>query len=130
MERQQWDWSFYGFETSLGNRPVRDWIVGLPLDALDELVDVLVYMQKRPNSEWSPENFKPLEDGLSEIRFSDESQTYRIYGYFGPHRQAYTFLVGKDKKVSNDKSGKNLAKTRRGQLQRNEARIHLFSFEE
>jgi hypothetical protein len=129
MHHEQWHWTFFGFETSGGNHPVRDWINGLSDDARDELVDVLVYMQVRPNSEWSPENFKPLEDGLSEIRFESESHWYRIYGCFGPNRQEYTFLHGTTKKVRNDKRGKKLAKTRRDQLQRREARVHEFRIE-
>jgi hypothetical protein len=133
MRRGQWHWTFYGFETPAGNRPVRDWVNGLSEDGLDELVDVLAYMQVRPNTEWSPENFKPLENGLSEIRFETEDHWYRIYGCFGPERQEYTFLHGTTKKVKNDKDGKKLASDRRDQLQpgaRVRARVHQFRIEE
>src|SRR5271165_611571 len=108
MERQAWNWAFLGFETLAGSRPVRDWINALSEDARDELVDILVYMQKRPNNEWPAEHFKSLEDGLSEVRFKSATHKHRIYGYFGPTwcKQAYTFLVGTDKKVSNQRDAK------------------------
>ncbi|SRR6266700_766852 len=131
MADEQWSWLFFGYETPAGNRPVRDWIRSLTNDELDELFDVLVYMRVRPNSEWpSPQNFKPLEDELSEVRFSTEDHWYRIYGFFWPARQNYTFLHCTGKKVKNDRDGKKLAKDRRDQLLNGLARVHPFSFEE
>jgi putative component of toxin-antitoxin plasmid stabilization module len=127
-ERKQWNWTFLGFETPAGNRPVRDWINGLLEDARDELVDVLLQLQIRPNNEWAPEHFKPLEDGISELRFKTATHKYRIYGCL-EENQTYIMLVGTDKKVSNQKNAKDLAKERRSQLQRGEARTHPFSVE-
>ena len=130
MNHEQWHWTFHGFQTAADNRPVRDWINGLPEDARDELVDILGYMQVRPNSEWpSPENFKPIENGLSEIRFSTGDHWYRIYGFFWPGRRDYTFLHGTEKKVKNDKEGKKLAKQRKDKLLRGDAGIHPFAIE-
>jgi putative component of toxin-antitoxin plasmid stabilization module len=126
-EQRQYDWTFRDFETPVGNRPVRDWIYALSEEARDELVDILIYMRIRPHYEWAPEHFKPLEDGISEIRFRDGDSICRIYGYFGPH-QSYTFLVGAEKKVKNDRDSKKLAKSRRDQVERREARVHAFSF--
>ena len=132
MDRPTWNWTFHGFEGPTGDRPVSNWIALLPDEARDELVDSLVYMQKRPNSEWAAEHFKSLEDALSEIRFRTSTHTYRIYGYFGPKgcHQTYTFLVGTEKKVSNQRDAKRLAKTRRGQIERGEARTYPFTFQE
>lgn len=126
-ERTQWNWAFLGFETPAGNRPIRDWINALPDDARDELVDVLLQMQVRPNTEWPAEHFKPLEDGISEIRWQTATHKYRIYGIFGEN-QTYIMLVATDKKVSNQKNAKQLAKNRRGQLQTG-ARTHAFGIE-
>jgi putative component of toxin-antitoxin plasmid stabilization module len=126
--RKQWNWTFLGFETPAGNRPIRDWIHALLEDARDELVDVLLLLQIRPNSEWAAEHFKPLEAGISEIRLTTATHKYRIYGCFG-ESQTYIMLVATDKKVSNQRDAKQLAKDRRGQLQRGEARTHLFSIE-
>jgi hypothetical protein len=131
-EREQFDWTFRGFETPLGNKPVRNWIMALSDSGRYELIDIVLYMKIRPPHEWAAEHFKPLEDGLSEIRFRDGGSTCRIYGYFGPswHFQSYTFLVGAEKKVKNDRDSKQLAKSRRDQLERREAGFHAFSFEE
>lgn len=131
-EREQYDWTFRGFETPVGRRPVLDWINALSEDARDELVDIVIYMRFRPHNEWAAEHFKPLEDGISEIRFKDAGSVCRIYGYFGPgsYVQSYTFLVGAEKKVKNDRDSKKLAKSRRDQIERREARVHTFSFEE
>ncbi len=131
-ERQNYDWSFYGFQTPARNRPVSDWINALSDQARDELVDMFLYMKIRPSNEWGAEHFKPLEDGLSEIRFRDGDAVCRIYGYFGPSLpvQSYTMLVGAAKRVLNDYDSKKLAKVRRGQIERREAGIHPFSFEE
>ena len=128
-QRQQWKWDFFGFETPAGNRPISNWINSLFDDAKDELVDVLLHLQIRPNNEWPAEHFKPLEDGISEIRFKTASHRYRIYGCFG-EGQSYFMLVATDKKVSNQKDAKQLAKDRRGQLQRREARSYPFSVSE
>jgi hypothetical protein len=111
------------------NRPVRDWINGLDEDARDELVDILSYMQVRPNSEWHPENFTAIETQLSEIRFGTADHWYRIYGFFWPGRRDYTFLNGTEKKVRNDREGKRLAKERRDRLLRGEASIHPFAIQ-
>lgn len=131
-EPRQFQWTFYGYETAWRNRPVSDWIKELSLDGRDELIDIVLYMRVRPPNEWDPENFKPLDDGISEIRFRDGDSVCRVYGYFGPtwHVQSYTFLVGATKKVKNDRDSKNLAKTRRDQIERRETNIHRFSFEE
>ena len=131
-ERKQYDWTFYGFETPAGNRPLKVWIDFLPVEARDELVDILVFMKTRPPNEWAAEHFRPLEDAISEVRFRSADFIWRVYGYFGPdwHVQSYTFLVGTDKKVSNQKDAKQLAKVRRGQIQTREARVHPFRIEE
>jgi hypothetical protein len=132
QERKQFDWTFRGFETPVGNRPVRDWILALSEDGREELIDIVLYMRIRPPHEWAAEYFKPLEDGISEIRFRDLDSVCRIYGYFGPTRyfQSYTLLVGAEKKVKNDRDSKQLAKSRRDQLERGEAGSHTFSFKE
>jgi hypothetical protein len=132
IPRVEYDWTFRGFETPAGNRPVADWIRGLSEDALDELFDILRYMKIRPHHEWDAEHFRPLDDGISELRFHDANSICRIYGYFGPtwFRQSYTFLIGSAKKVKNDVDSKSLARTRRDHIEATESGFHPFSFEE
>src|SRR5262249_44309570 len=123
-------WTFYGYQTPAGNRPVSEWIAGLPQEAIDEFVDVVSYLQIRPNHEWPPEYFKPLEDRISKVRFSNQDHWYRIYGCFGPHREGYIFLLGTDKKVRNQRHAKNLSRERRDQIERGEARVYELRIEE
>src|SRR6266851_2175929 len=128
-ERQEFDWKFHGFETATGNRPVADWIkFECPEDGRDELVDILVYMRVRPHSEWDGKHFKPLNDGISEIRFNSSDKILRIYGYFGPtwFVQSYVFLVANEKKVKNDRDAKKLARSRRDEIERRRSGFHPF----
>lgn len=131
-ERRQYDWTFRAYQTPAGNKPVVDWIMALSPDGRDELVDIILYMRLRPQNEWAAEHFKPLEDGISEIRFRDGDLVCRIYGYFGPtwHVQSYALLVGAEKKVKNDRDSKELAKSRRDQIERRQAGFHSISFKE
>lgn len=126
-----WHWTFYGFETPAKNQPVQDWFDALSEEPREGIEDVLLYLQKTPNSQWGEPEFKPLGDGLFEIRHADASHWYRIYGFYWPSgtRQAFTFLHATKKKVKNDADGQSLARTRRGQLQRREAGVHKFNFE-
>src|SRR5438874_8559877 len=89
--------------------------------------------------------FDPLrgEGGISEIKipnircFRDgkaKSITYRIYGFFGPYKQCYTFLHGTEKEVKNDTVGKQIAKGRLDELPRDlgtgRVSVRKFEFEE
>src|SRR5208337_2422736 len=83
-EQRQYNWTFCGFKTPVGNMPVRDWINALSADGREELIDILIYMRFRPPNEWAPEHFKALDDRISELRFRDSGSICRMYGYFGP----------------------------------------------
>src|SRR5580700_8568548 len=130
-ERKVWNWTFLGFETAQKNRLVQDWFDGLPEIAQDEARDTLTYLRRASIIEWKRPRFSLLEDGISEVRFSVEGKTYRIYGCFWPEnvQQSYTFLHGTDKKVSNDTHGKGIAKDNLGKLKRKEGNTHRFKFE-
>ena len=129
-ERQVWNWTFLGFETSQKNRLVQSWFDGLSEDVRDEVRDIFTYLQVAAITEWKRPRFSLLDDGVSEIRFSCNSITYRIYGCFWPEnlKQSYTLLHGTEKKVRNDIHGKKLAKDKLGQLKRREATTHQFEF--
>jgi hypothetical protein len=76
--------------------------------------------------------FEAFDADVSEIRFkaSAASKIYRIYGAFWPEgqRYSYTFLLGKNKKVDNDKKGKREAEKRLKRLRAGKAKIHEFKF--
>lgn len=136
-------WSFYGYETPARGRIVQDWFDALLSEEKDEVIDTLGYLQRLPLRLWGEPEFKPLGGGLSEIRFkvSCLNEIVRIYGFFWPElpkekdRQpgvkyypSYTFLNGKDKKVKNDRAGKEEARRRMRLVERKVARVHAFKF--
>ena len=125
-------WGFYGYQTPAEGKPVQDWFNGLSEDEKDEAKDVIGYLQFLPRHLWTKPDFEAFDSDISEIRFKVGSlkKIYRIYGTFWPEtrRYSYTFLVGKEKKVSNDKTGKKLARDRFGKLKSKEASAHGFRF--
>jgi len=130
-------WTFYGYVTPAGGKDVQEWFRGLPEAAQDEARDALGYLQQLPSNEWGRPAFAPLGDDIGEIRFKvnveHEQRTYRIYGTFWPEgqRHSFTFLIGKDKKVKNDKRGKREAirRLKKLKLPRTEGgTIHEFEF--
>ena len=138
-DESKWRWEFRDFESFEEGRPVLEWFSALPDEAQDEICDLLGYLRVRTNSRWQRPSFDPLdgEGGISELRFDDvryeqngeiKQITCRIYGFFGPqnHKHSYTFLHGTNKKVRNDKNGKQIARERLRQLERNEATVHRF----
>jgi hypothetical protein len=130
-------WTFYGYVTPAGGKDVQEWFDGLPEEAQDEARHTLVYLQQLPPNQWSRPEFAPLGDDIAEIRFKvnveHQQHTYRIYGTFWPEgqRHSFTFLIGKDKKVKNDKRGKKEAvkRLKKLKLPRYEGGIvHEFEF--
>lgn len=136
LERTEWRWTFLGIESVEEGRPSQEWFDSLPDEHQGEIIAVLQYLGNVPKGLWVRPNFDPLEGagGISEIIVPDIRGLtgvayYRIYGYFGPGKQEYTFLHATDKKARNDKDGKAIAQRRLGELQRREAGTHKFDFE-
>jgi hypothetical protein len=137
FRRAEWVWEFFGFESIQDGRPVQDWYDGLPISHKTEIVILLLYLRNLTSTAWDRPFFDSLkgEGGISEILVPDIRDErgvayYRVYGYFGPGKQMYTFLHATNKKVRNDKHGKGIAKHRLKQLQDGRATIHKFNFEE
>jgi len=126
-------WRFYGYVTPAGNRDVQGWFDALMEDEQDEMQDVLAYLQRLPRHLWTKPSFEQIDADISEIRFKVNAlkRIYRIYGAFWPEgqRYCYTFLIGKNKKVDNDRRGKSEALDRLKRLRRMEAGVHEFKFE-
>lgn len=125
-------WRFYAYQTHVGNRIVQRWFDGLSEGEKDEVRDVTGYLQKVPAEAWAKPEFKVLGDGLSEIRLrvSVLNKTIRIYGFFWPRgqRNAYTFLLGAEKKVSNPRNDIQKARKRKARVQAGEVQVHEFEF--
>jgi hypothetical protein len=129
-------WTFYGYVTPAGSLDVQDWFMSLLPEERDEAKDVLGYLQQLPSHLWVKPDFEKLDHDISEIRFKVNvlhvQRIYRVYGAFWPEkrRHSYTFLIGKDKKVDNDRRGKNEAIKRLKELRSRKATIRKFEFEE
>jgi hypothetical protein len=133
MAEETVNWTFYGYRTPAEGDPVQEWFNALHDDAKAEAIDVIYgYLRVTPRHLWTRPEFEAFDSEISEIRFKVGSlnQTYRIYGTFWPttRRYSYTFLLGKDKKVKNDKLGKELARKRLKKLLNGEAAVHGFRF--
>jgi len=127
-------WTFYGYVTPAGSPDVQNWFDGLLAEEQDEAKDVLAYLQRLPSHLWVKPEFERLDHDVSEIRFKVNvlhiQRIYRIYGAFWPERRrhSYTFLIGKDKKVDNDRRGKREAIERLKRLRNGQATIKEFEF--
>jgi hypothetical protein len=132
----EWSWRLFGFESKQEGRPAQDWYDGPPLDHKIEVTALFSYLRNLTTSAWGRPFYDPLmgEGGISEIIIPDIRDElgvayYRLYGWFGPGRQIYTFLHATSKRARNDKHGKRIARNRFNQLQSGNATIHEFSFE-
>lgn len=94
----------------------------------------MAYLRVLPRHQWGVPKFKVLGHDIVEIRFEVSAlhvrRIYRVYGAFWPEgwRGSLTFLIGKNKKVNNDKRGKEEAVRRMKLLRQGEAGIHEFEF--
>jgi hypothetical protein len=128
--------SFYGIYVEGEGRIVQKWFNGLILEAREEILNLVVHLERLPMGRWRRPEYDPLEGegGISElrpmdVRCSEGNFTYRIYGVRGhPENNSYTFLHGTDKDAKNDIEGKGFAKWRFSQLARQEAQTHKFDF--
>ena len=124
-------WIFHGYRTPAGNPVVQEWFDALLDDVKDEIRDSPTYYENVERHLWIRPGFDELGgEGISEFQFKADGVWYRIYGDFGPVRHEYTFLHGCEKKVKNDKAGKQIAKDRKRKLERNEASRHVFRWKE
>jgi hypothetical protein len=135
FRREEWEWTFLGFWSRLEGQPVQDWYDGIPIDHKIEVTNLVSYIRNLTNSAWTRPFFDPLEGagGISEIIIPDIRDEfgvayYRIYGYFGPGKQQYTFLHATNKKVRNDRDGKAIARRRLEEIRNKDATANRFDF--
>jgi len=128
--------NFYGIDVNGEGRIVQDWFNGLILEAREEILNLVLHLERLPMGLWRRPDFDPLEGegGISElrpmsVRCAEGNIVYRIYGLRGyPDSHSYMFLHGTDKDEKNDIEGKEHAKRRARQLARKEAHAHKFDF--
>jgi hypothetical protein len=125
-------WVFHGYVTPAGNPTVQKWFNDLEDEEKDAVKDVLIYLRVSPRHWWTKPQFDSFDPDLSEIRITVNvlKRIYRVYGTFWPKsaRYSYTFLIGKNKKVDNDRRGKREAIDRLRELRTGEASVKQFEF--
>lgn len=125
-------WTFEGFCTEAGGKPVQDWYYReLTVDERDLLRDRIRYLENLERHLWKLPCFGPAGEELWEIRRDTANGWLRIYGFFHPDkRRCFVLLNGKDKNVRNDLKGKRVARERLKLLKQKKGTTHEFSFEE
>ena len=63
---------------------------------------------------------------MGEIRFNGENKAYRLFGYFGPERLQFTFLLGCEKK-GDLRNEMNTAAKRRDFAEANQGVLYGFT---
>jgi hypothetical protein len=138
-EDGEFRWVFLSFESPGDGRPVQEWYDHLNDDHRDEVKDRLNFLQISQRIDWDEPYFDRLigEGGIiSEIRFDPIKDVtgkyyYRIYGFFdGDEAESYNFLHVVNKKVRNDRPGKNKARERLQEVLEERASLHEFSMDE
>ena len=95
-------WTFLACPGSGGGRPVDRFIAELGPEAENDLSAILDALRVLDRKYWNRPQFDVLHGekykGMGEVRFDGENKTYRLFGYFGPARLHFTFLLGCEKK--------------------------------
>ena len=89
-------WTFKCFLSQSGRDLIDDWYTGLPVKAQAKFDSLIEHFRDNPHHRWGSNYFKSLVgyEGIFEIRFQILNVVYRPLGYFGPHRNDFTFLIG------------------------------------
>lgn len=78
---------------------IADWYKDLGIEAQAEFDNLLIELAATPRTTWNMPDFKPLGDGIFELRFTAEKKKYRPLGYDGPGPHQFTILIGAYKKM-------------------------------
>jgi len=79
---------------------IAEWCKGeLSVEAQAEFDNLVIDLAATPRASWSMPDFKPLGDGIFELRFKAGGKQYRPLGYDGPGAHQFTILIGAYKKM-------------------------------
>jgi hypothetical protein len=125
-------WTFRSCPAPGGGRPIDRFIDDLGPEAENDLSAILEDLQVMERRLWNRPQFDVLHGknykGMGEIRFDGENKTYRLFGWFGPQVQLFTFLLGCEKK-RNLKHEMDEAAKRKSFAEKNERLLYEFTFE-
>jgi hypothetical protein len=124
-------WTLLACPAPGGGRPVDRFIAQLGVEAENDLTAILENLAVLERRFWVRPQFDQLRGkkyaGMGEVRFNGEDRTYRLFGYFGPHRLQFTFLLGCEKKRSL-RHGLDEAAKRRKFAEANKDLLYAFTF--
>ncbi len=126
--------SFAGYVSEAGGELVQEWYDGLQEEEeRDEIKDTLNYLASIPPTQWKRPEFDKVDSPLHEIgcKASKKNRWIRIYGVWDPRQRGRFILIygNEEKKVRNDKHGKNSARDRLKLLDQGRASTHEFVIE-
>lgn len=76
-----------------GSSDLVEWHKNLDEEGKAKFAVRMEYLCACPSESWSLPYCRPLDDGISEIRFKDRRVQQRPLGYFGPNIKEFTFLI-------------------------------------
>lgn len=90
-------WKFAGLKTPLGNL-LKDYVRSDR--KFQARVDSFLRRLKIKELPWKLPDYRPIGEGVGEIRIDYQKVEYRFYGYYGPEISQFTvILIGNDKKA-------------------------------
>ena len=124
-------WTFLACPAPGGGRPIQRFVGELGPEAENDLMAILDDLAVLERRYWTRPQFDQLRgkkySGMGEVRFDGEDKTYRLFGYFGPGRLQFTFLLGCEKKRSLKHEMDEAAK-RKKFAEANEGSLYVFTF--
>jgi putative component of toxin-antitoxin plasmid stabilization module len=109
---------------------IADWCKDeLSVEAQAEFDALLIELAAMPRSTWSMPDFKPLGDGIFELRFKVSGKQYRPLGYDGPGPRQFTLLIGAYKKMKKwtPQDATKTAKKRRKEIKDGIRKVRLYA---
>jgi hypothetical protein len=124
-------WNFRAYVSPTGRRSFEQWYNQIDPAAQAEFDTMVEFLSQRSRDEWRRPAFDLLSGkfrDIGELRFKAQKIVFRPFGFFGPQRQEFTFLVGATKKgqVYDPKSAKETALTRMREIQSGNGSVHVW----
>jgi hypothetical protein len=122
-------WTFKACELPGGGRPIERFVESLGDEAENDLMAIVEALQHLERRFWTRPQFDILSgyDGMGEIRFNGDGNTYRVFGFFGPDRHEFTMVHGCEKK-RDLKKDMDLAARRRRTIESGIGSAYEFTF--
>jgi hypothetical protein len=90
-------WNFRAFQFVPTSRPLEDWKIELEIDSFNVFSNVIGRLEVLPRNLWKRPDFDVLHGnayhGMGEIRFKGNHKVHRVFGWFGPGREAFRFTL-------------------------------------